>query len=158
MWISSRWQQPPKCRAGFGGLKSARKRCRGQRASTVHSKRHCCKTAFNTVFIVQKSKNVQLGRTDLVWLMFWTQSGAKHDKTLIKTAWALPIMEKDCRLAFAIFEPERTTESLSERLCFLKLGLGTVHDVCSCFALNSWFGQGAEIKIRTVSSGLHGSL
>ena len=35
MWISSRWQQPPKCRAGFGGLKSARKRCRGQRASTV---------------------------------------------------------------------------------------------------------------------------
>ena len=38
MWISSRWQQPPKCRAGFGGLKSARKRCRG---STVLPQLYC---------------------------------------------------------------------------------------------------------------------
>ena len=35
MWISSRWQQPPKCRAGFWGSKSARKRCCGQKASQL---------------------------------------------------------------------------------------------------------------------------
>ena len=44
MWISSRWQQPPKCRAGFGGLKSARKRCRGQWASTVLGALKCLQT------------------------------------------------------------------------------------------------------------------
>ena len=35
MWISSRWRQPPKLQGRCGGVKSARKRCRGQRASTV---------------------------------------------------------------------------------------------------------------------------
>ena len=35
MWIGLRWQQPAKLRAGFGGLKTARKHCHGQGASTV---------------------------------------------------------------------------------------------------------------------------
>ena len=82
MWIGLRWQQPAKLRAGFGGLKTARKHCHGQGASTVFNIPKIPLTFSSDVSSREHENNVKIEQNT------FTEANARSDtvRNLMKLA------------------------------------------------------------------------
>ena len=109
MWIGLRWQQPAKLRAGFGALKTARKHCHGQGASTVRG------TFFGWPDLQNETNKTFIRNTFLVasswkffWISLWSENSVRGTLFQWQSPKTLPL-EAFCVLRVyskrAVFKP-----------------------------------------------------